>query len=478
MKDEKTKQKEKQLIEMVSSFCMDNLNEEYEQLSIKLVEKMGRKHNVPFKRGKLENWASGIIYAIAQINFLFDKSQELHTSPDEICDFFNTKKSTASNKARDIRYMFNMGHFDEEFSAKSILDNAPKFYIDEKTGFIIPENFVETNPMDDFFDEVYELFEEGNSEKALEMLDSVPEDSPEYARALFYKSVIIGSSDDMDEGFEYLKQALMAESGEDMDFSVEYKEVDFSDYIDLFDIGVLKYQNDEFEEAVEFLDLALDIEPEFSEALYYKSLSLAGMGEFKKAVDVLDKAIEINHLEDRYWNDKGNFLAKLGRIDESLKCFDKAMELSPNDNIILCNKAFVYLENEGYDKALEYYDKACEMDSEDIHPLIGKSNVYMATGDFYNAGKCFDLAREIDDEDPEYLTNYGHFLLVQERFDEAIESWDKCIEMGDESAMLWIFKAMAYVGLENDTMFEVCVAKACQLDPMIMYALDDIFDEE
>ena len=136
--------KKSQLIDMLSAFCDENLNEEFGHLSVKLVEKMSRKHTVPFKRGKIENWASGIIYAIAQINFLFDKSSEPHTSPDEICDYFNTKKSTASNKARDIRKMFDLGHFDEEFSTNAILANRPVHYMDEN-GFIIPEKFLINN---------------------------------------------------------------------------------------------------------------------------------------------------------------------------------------------------------------------------------------------------------------------------------------------------------------------------------------------
>lgn len=136
--------KKLRLIDMVSAFCDENLNEEFRHLSVKLVEKMSRKHTVPFKRGKLENWASGIIYALAQINFLFDTSSEPHTSPDEICDYFNTKKSTTSNKARDIRKMFDLGHFNEEFSTIEILANRP-VYLKDENGFIIPEEFLINN---------------------------------------------------------------------------------------------------------------------------------------------------------------------------------------------------------------------------------------------------------------------------------------------------------------------------------------------
>ena len=135
MKDEKTKIKQEKIIELTTSFCDEKLNEEYKELSIKLVEKLGIKHYVPFKRGKIEIWASAVIYALGQINFLFDKSFEPYATPDDICNYFNTKKSTVSNKAHDIRKMLNMGHFDEEFSTGALLESQPKFYLDEESGF-------------------------------------------------------------------------------------------------------------------------------------------------------------------------------------------------------------------------------------------------------------------------------------------------------------------------------------------------------
>ena len=76
------------LIDLVTDFCDNKLNEEYKKLSIGIVEKMSRKRNVPFLSGKLEIWAGAVVYAIGQINFLFDRSFEPHQSADDICNFF------------------------------------------------------------------------------------------------------------------------------------------------------------------------------------------------------------------------------------------------------------------------------------------------------------------------------------------------------------------------------------------------------
>nr|WP_294999671.1 DUF6398 domain-containing protein [uncultured Methanobrevibacter sp.] len=116
-------EKKEKLIEMVKGFSNEYLDEEYMELNIRLVEKLARKHDVPFRRGKLENWAGGIVYAIGQLNFLFDDSTEPYATPDDISDYFGVKKKTAANKARDIRKLLNLKLGDEEFSTELVLES-------------------------------------------------------------------------------------------------------------------------------------------------------------------------------------------------------------------------------------------------------------------------------------------------------------------------------------------------------------------
>jgi len=118
-------EKKKILIEQVSSFCNEKLDAEYRELCLKMIEKLSRKREVPFLSGKLEIWAAAVIYAIGQINFLFDKSFTPYVSPDDICNFFKTTKSSTSQKAKIIRDLFKLNYYDKEFSIKKLLDSSP-----------------------------------------------------------------------------------------------------------------------------------------------------------------------------------------------------------------------------------------------------------------------------------------------------------------------------------------------------------------
>lgn len=472
MKDEKTKIKQEQLIEMVSSFCDDKLDDEYRQLSINLIEKMGRKHDVPFKRGKLEIWASAVIYALGQINFLFDKSFEPYSTADEICDYFGTKKSTVSNKARVIREMFDLNHFDKEFSTEHVISGTPTYLIDEDSGMIVP-----ASDADEFFDDVSYLFEEGKIDEALSKLDAVDENSPEYGRALFYKAMILGASGDEDTADDLLNQALSAEFGEDFS-GIPDDDMDYDDPDELFAAGLFWYNMDDNVEALQFFDASLKIRPNDAETLYYKSLSLANLNEFKKALEVIDKAIKIDSNDDRFWNDKGNFLTRLNHISKAEKCFNKALKLNPTDSIIWANKGFMYLENEKFDKSFECYEKACELSPGEIHPIIGKVNVCIARDDFDLAQEYLDEASKIDDHDLEYLTAVAQLAMNKKDFKKSIEYWDKCIEIDDENPMFWVYKAFIYGFQDQTEKFEKCINKACEMDPSVVYLLEDFIEDE
>jgi len=145
MDKEELKEREKNLLEMTGVFCSQKLDDEYFRLSEKLIKKMGRKREVPFKRGKLEIWAAAVIYAIGSVNFLFDKSFEPYVTTQEISDYFGTKNSTVSNKARQIREMFNMVVFDDEFATKQMNEINPFNDVVVVDGLIVPLSSIPEN---------------------------------------------------------------------------------------------------------------------------------------------------------------------------------------------------------------------------------------------------------------------------------------------------------------------------------------------
>ncbi len=127
------------ITEMTNRFCVERLDDEYAGICQYVAGKLARKRNDSIHRGKKEIWAAGIIYAVGQMNFLFDKSFEPYQSADDICQYFGTSKSTTSQKAKLIRDLVGMNdYWNPEYSTDHMMKNNPmdRFRM-TKNGFIV-----------------------------------------------------------------------------------------------------------------------------------------------------------------------------------------------------------------------------------------------------------------------------------------------------------------------------------------------------
>lgn len=138
----KVEEKRHRLLEATSAYCREHLDEEYEALCGKLIDKMARKRTVPFLTGQMEIWAASVIYALGQINFLFDKSFKPYATADDICNHFGVKKNTVSAKAGVIRDMFKMGYYDEQFSTEVGRQSNPLKDLVMIDGLIVPKSLL------------------------------------------------------------------------------------------------------------------------------------------------------------------------------------------------------------------------------------------------------------------------------------------------------------------------------------------------
>lgn len=128
--------------DLLRSYCEKHLNDELLGYTFKLCDTLGRKKRIDLSRGRKEIWAASIIYAIARLNFLFDKESSNYITADTICNFFNTRKSTVGNKATQIEDVCNLTFGAEGYCSKHITDSLLTFY-ETPEGFIIPKSMIE-----------------------------------------------------------------------------------------------------------------------------------------------------------------------------------------------------------------------------------------------------------------------------------------------------------------------------------------------
>src|SRR5206468_8669060 len=117
--------RQQEILNLIKEFADKKLDKDYFNLAKKMLQKLGRKRDLPFMTGQPKIWAVAIIHALGTINFLFDKSFKPYVSVDELNQYFGTSKSTTGNKSKQIREMLDLRHYDPEFSTRKMQENNP-----------------------------------------------------------------------------------------------------------------------------------------------------------------------------------------------------------------------------------------------------------------------------------------------------------------------------------------------------------------
>jgi len=125
------------IVAITDAFCREYLNEEYAMLAREMAAALARKRPSPIGNNRPRSWAAGILYALGQNNFLFDKSNTPYMRADELCERLGVTKSTAANTARKIRDLLKIDMLDPRWTLPSQLDNHPYLWLISVNGFII-----------------------------------------------------------------------------------------------------------------------------------------------------------------------------------------------------------------------------------------------------------------------------------------------------------------------------------------------------
>jgi hypothetical protein len=127
----------REILAITDQACLAHLDSEYAQLCRVLVGRLARKRPSPLLRGDAHIWAAGAIYAVGQVNFLFDRSDQPYLSTDQLADYLGVVKTTMANKAALINRTLDLGMFEPDLTRTAMLECHPLAWIVEVDGFLV-----------------------------------------------------------------------------------------------------------------------------------------------------------------------------------------------------------------------------------------------------------------------------------------------------------------------------------------------------
>jgi tetratricopeptide (TPR) repeat protein len=172
--------------------------------------------------------------------------------------------------------------------------------------------------------------------------------------------------------------------------------------------------------------------------------------KYSEGIKSLDKALEIEPNYTDAWYFKGTVLGKnLGEYDEAIKCFDKALELNPDHVDALINKGISLVSLGKYHDAIDSYDKAIMIDPDSWVSWINRGIAFGKLGRYRDAIECYDKGIEIYPENAVAWMYKGVSLYGLGKYHDAIDSYDKAIMLDPNHANAWYNRACSKIRMDG-----------------------------
>jgi len=127
-----------QVVALTDPVCAEHLDADYAALAREMAAALSRKRPSPLASGRPNSWAAGILYALGQVNFLFDPTQTPHLEARRLCELMGLGQNTVSAKAKQIRDLLGTGPGDPRWWRPSRMgDNPFAWHVQLPNGMIV-----------------------------------------------------------------------------------------------------------------------------------------------------------------------------------------------------------------------------------------------------------------------------------------------------------------------------------------------------
>ncbi|MDR0829278.1 MAG: tetratricopeptide repeat protein [Prevotellaceae bacterium] len=168
--------------------------------------------------------------------------------------------------------------------------------------------------------------------------------------------------------------------------------------------------------------------------------------DYDKAIDCFQKAIELNPYYAEAYKRLGNVYFDIQDYDKVIEYNKKAITLKPDYEAAYFNTGLAYRNKQDYDKSIEYFQKVIELNPDDANAYLNIGDAYFQKQDddktieFWQ--KAIDLSPHNPNNDKMYFA-IGCLYLDGQKFEEAVENFDKAVAINIDYKDAWYFRGIA-----------------------------------
>jgi tetratricopeptide (TPR) repeat protein len=220
---------------------------------------------------------------------------------------------------------------------------------------------------------------------------------------------------------------------------------------DYFLKGRLSIEKMYMNEAREFLEKAVKLDPDFAEAYLYLARAYSWLSypsardeAYEKAKALSDNASE----KERYYINASYARAIDRDAEKSLRIYQEMAQKYPREKRVHYGMATIFRRRNVWEESIKEYKIALELDPEYGSAMNGLAYTYLILGDYENAIEYFKKYASAYPEDANPHDSLAEAYLRKGNLDEAIANYKKALEIkpgfGSDSSVGYVY------GLKED----------------------------
>ena len=219
-----------------------------------------------------------------------------------------------------------------------------------------------------------------------------------------------------------------------------------------YNIGTAKYELKIYDEAIEYLNKAIELNPNYSEFYNNRGNIQKILNNIENSIEDFDKAIELNPNYSEAYNNIALLQKKCGYYSDALKYINLSIKLKPNLPESYNNRAMIKLDlaDDNYQKFLmnNNYMKSY-IYLYNYYSEIKESSEKLLHREYKEILEDLNIALKLNSKYENAYINAGIVKSKLKMYDEAIKDFEKAIELNPNNYNIYENRALTKSYLEN-----------------------------
>jgi tetratricopeptide (TPR) repeat protein len=206
--------------------------------------------------------------------------------------------------------------------------------------------------------------------------------------------------------------------------------------------AIAKHKQGQLIEAQELYKKILEIEPKNADVMHLLGVIAYQNGNYQVAVEMIGKAIEVMPKIAIYHVNLGNALQDLQQFDTATASYEKAISLRPDLAEAHFNRGISLQELKQYTAAVASYDHAINLKPNYEEAYSNRGIALKDQRQLIAAIASFNKAIALKSDNPRAYSNRGNALQDLMQLDTALESFNKAISLKSDYAEAYWNKSL------------------------------------